>query len=200
MTEQPGSGQPQVPMAKAGVAHAVSVAPAPTVTGVADSEGRRLAPAPTVTGALDPDGRRLASARGGQPPAVAATLDPEARRLLWRCRRGMKELDIILDRFARAELPEASAEQRRTFARFLELPDPLLADYLLGYTIPPESDLAELVRRMAAPPIASPRSALPATAAPEPQPGARPAAPGHAVNHMAVPSPLRHDPAPKRVV
>jgi succinate dehydrogenase flavin-adding protein (antitoxin of CptAB toxin-antitoxin module) len=117
----------------------------------------------------------------------------------------MKELDIILDRFARAELPGASAEQRRTFARFLELPDPLLADYLLGYAIPPESDLAELARRLAAPrlaaqrlaapPSASPRAASPATAAPE----ARPAA-GRVVNHMAVPSPLRHDPAPKRVI
>jgi succinate dehydrogenase flavin-adding protein (antitoxin of CptAB toxin-antitoxin module) len=79
----------------------------------------------------------------------------------------MKELDVILDRFARAELPEASAEQRRTFARFLELPDPLLADYLLGYLIPPESELAELVQR-----IASQRSAPPRVAVPAPQPAA----------------------------
>jgi antitoxin CptB len=183
MTEQPGSGLPQVPLARAGVAPAVSVAPAPA-----------------VTGALDPDSRHLASDSGGQPPAVAAPLDPEARRLLWRCRRGMKELDVILDRFARAELPGASAEQRRTFAKFLELPDPLLADYLLGYAIPPESDLAELARRLTAPPIASPRTTSAATAAPEPRPEARSAAPGRAVIRMAVPSPLRHDPPPKRVV
>jgi antitoxin CptB len=66
------------------------------------------------------------------PPA----LDTEARRLLWRCRRGMKELDVLLERFARRELPGASAGQRQTLARFLELPDPVLVDYLLGQVIP----------------------------------------------------------------
>jgi antitoxin CptB len=74
------------------------------------------------------------------------TLDPDGRRLLWRCRRGMKELDVVLERFAREQLPRASSEQRRTFARFLDLPDPLLADYLLGRVIPPEPELARLAR------------------------------------------------------
>jgi antitoxin CptB len=80
-----------------------------------------------------------------------ATLDAEGRRLLWRCRRGMKELDVLLERFARAELPRASEEQRRAFARFLELPDPVLVDYLLGQGIPPEPELAALALRIAAP-------------------------------------------------
>ena len=73
------------------------------------------------------------------------TLDPEARRLLWRCRRGMKELDLLLERFARSELPHAGPEQRRTLDQFLDLPDPLLVDYLLGQAIPPEPALATLV-------------------------------------------------------
>ena len=106
--------------------------------------------------------------------AVTATLDLEGRRLLWRCRRGMKELDVILDRFARAELPAASAEQRRTFALFLELPDPVLVDYLLGYAIPPEPELAELAGRIAGQRIAPRPIAVPA---PHPMAvGARPGA------------------------
>jgi antitoxin CptB len=80
---------------------------------------------------------------------LAAPLDPEARRLLWRCRRGMKELDVLLERFARRELPEASAEQRQTLTRLLELPDPVLVDYLLGQAIPPDPELASLVGRIA---------------------------------------------------
>ena len=79
---------------------------------------------------------------------VIPTLDPEARRLLWRCRRGMKELDVLLERFARHELPRASAEQRQTLARFLELPDPVLVDYLLGQAIPPDRELADLVAQI----------------------------------------------------
>jgi antitoxin CptB len=80
---------------------------------------------------------------------VSPSLDPEARRLLWRCRRGMKELDVLLERFARRELPEASAEQRQTLTRFLDLPDPVLIEYLLGQSIPPDPELASLVHRIA---------------------------------------------------
>ena len=78
-------------------------------------------------------------------------LDAEARRLLWRCRRGMKELDVLLERFARRELPSASPQQRQVLGRFLELPDPMLVDYLLGQAIPPDPELADLVQRIAAP-------------------------------------------------
>ncbi|HWG32209.1 MAG TPA: succinate dehydrogenase assembly factor 2 [Steroidobacteraceae bacterium] len=66
------------------------------------------------------------------PAAAPAELETEARRLLWRCRRGMKELDVLLERFARRHLPAAGGGERELFARFLELPDPLLAEYLLG--------------------------------------------------------------------
>jgi succinate dehydrogenase flavin-adding protein (antitoxin of CptAB toxin-antitoxin module) len=61
----------------------------------------------------------------------------------------MKELDVLLERFARRELPGASPQQRQTIARLLELPDPVLVDYLLGQAIPPDAELAGLVHRMA---------------------------------------------------
>jgi len=60
-------------------------------------------------------------------------LDEEARRLLWRCRRGMKELDVLLERYVRSRLSGASSEERQVLARLLELPDPVLSDYLLGH-------------------------------------------------------------------
>ena len=82
---------------------------------------------------------------------TTATLDPEGRRLLWRCRRGLRELDVLLERFARGELPRASVEQRRLLTRFLELPDPVLMDYLLGQVIAPEPELVELAVRITAP-------------------------------------------------
>ena len=119
-------------------------------------------------------------------PAPTATADPEAKRLLWRCRRGMKELDILLERFARRELPNASAGQRSAFARFLDLPDPLLVDYLLGQVIPPEAELAELALGIAAP--TAPPAAHAACSAESME----------SVLPMAAAAPLRHDPAPKR--
>jgi antitoxin CptB len=74
-----------------------------------------------------------------------------AGRLRWRCRRGMKELDVLLERFAGRELPSAPAAERNAFERLLTLPDPLLAGYLLGGLTPPQRSLARLVRRIRTP-------------------------------------------------
>ena len=75
----------------------------------------------------------------------------EAGRLLWRCRRGMKELDVLLERFARKRFDgeRTDAIELNTFERFLELPDPLLADYLLASVVPPEPEFAALARSIA---------------------------------------------------
>ena len=58
----------------------------------------------------------------------------------WRCRRGMKELDVLLERYAALG---AAAGARRPSARasreLLALPDPVLAAYLLGGAMPRRS-------------------------------------------------------------
>jgi antitoxin CptB len=70
-------------------------------------------------------------------------------RLRWRCRRGMRELDELLGRFAAADAPFANASQCEAFERLLELPDPLLADWLiLGWD--PPAELEEIVDRIRA--------------------------------------------------
>ncbi|MGH8268081.1 MAG: succinate dehydrogenase assembly factor 2 [Steroidobacteraceae bacterium] len=69
-------------------------------------------------------------------------------RVLWRCRRGMKELDVVLERFAGAALAHGCEAQRGAFERLLTLPDPVLAGYLLGGETPTEPQLAQLVRRI----------------------------------------------------
>ena len=57
----------------------------------------------------------------------------------------MKELDVLLERYVRSWLSNASSEERQTLTRLLELPDPLLADYLFGHTPATEPHLARLV-------------------------------------------------------
>jgi succinate dehydrogenase flavin-adding protein (antitoxin of CptAB toxin-antitoxin module) len=56
----------------------------------------------------------------------------------------MKELDVMLERFAHHALREASPRERQALEELLALPDPLLAGYLLGESTPPEPDLAAL--------------------------------------------------------
>jgi antitoxin CptB len=83
-----------------------------------------------------------------EPSVAVADGECNPRRLLWHCRRGMKELDVLLERFALEALPSALAEERNAFAELLELPDPALAGYLLGGEAPPQAHLARLVRRI----------------------------------------------------
>jgi len=80
--------------------------------------------------------------------AAAAGTPRETGRLLWRCRRGMKELDVILERYARAGLAGASEAERGAFERLLGLPDPLLAGYFLGNEPPADPELRSLAARI----------------------------------------------------
>jgi antitoxin CptB len=75
----------------------------------------------------------------------------QTRRLLWQCRRGTRELDVALERFVLGAYTSASSAQRAAFARLLELPDDTLMDYLYGYAVPDDADLAEIVGLIATP-------------------------------------------------
>jgi len=81
-------------------------------------------------------------------PSPAPTPDVALERLKWRCRRGMKELDLMLLRYLREQHSAASSDERAAFEEFLELPDPDLARYLIWGDIPPEPRLAALCRAL----------------------------------------------------
>jgi antitoxin CptB len=74
-------------------------------------------------------------------------LTPDDRpRLRWRCRRGMKELDLLLTRWLERQFDDASEGQRALFERLLELPDPQLASYLVAGESPEAPELAALIQ------------------------------------------------------
>lgn len=78
-----------------------------------------------------------------------AAEDPmPANRLLWRCRRGMRELEELLIPFARTRYPTLDAEERRAFERLLDYPDPVLLEYTLGQALPRDRTLARLLREI----------------------------------------------------
>ena len=69
----------------------------------------------------------------------------EEGRFAWRCRRGMKELDLVLTRYLRQRWPAATVTERACFERILELPDPLLAACLTGRERAPDPELQKMV-------------------------------------------------------
>lgn len=49
--------------------------------------------------------------------------DAEQRRLAWRCRRGMLELDIVLQRFVAQYFNQLTLIELQSFDDLLDLPD-----------------------------------------------------------------------------
>jgi antitoxin CptB len=63
----------------------------------------------------------------------------------WRCRRGMKELDVLLERWLERRWSLADGALRAAFTQLLELPDPQLEDWLLRGARPADAGLAALL-------------------------------------------------------
>jgi antitoxin CptB len=83
---------------------------------------------------------------GAMPPSVAG--DPrELGRLRWRCRRGMKELDVLLTRYMDERYCGASISEQQAFKLLLETQDPVLYGYCLGSDRPPPH-FAALIERI----------------------------------------------------
>jgi antitoxin CptB len=75
------------------------------------------------------------------------------KRLTWLCRRGMRELDILLSGYLSTRYPGAAPDEREWFHRLLETSDETLMRYFYQNLTPEEPALAALVetiRRTAA--------------------------------------------------
>ncbi len=53
----------------------------------------------------------------------AAFMTEQQRRMAWRCRRGMLELDIVLQRFIASHFQSLAQEELQALDALLELPD-----------------------------------------------------------------------------
>ena len=73
-------------------------------------------------------------------------------RLEWRCRRGTRELDQLLQRYLRDRYPKAGRGEQEAFERLLEKQDPELQDYFSGFTQPQEAELAHVIDHILNPP------------------------------------------------
>lgn len=71
-------------------------------------------------------------------------------RLRWLCRRGMKELDLLLTRYLDNQYVDASEDDQQAFEILLQMPDPELYDLILGRTMSQDAVVAALVSRLQA--------------------------------------------------
>ena len=70
-------------------------------------------------------------------------------RLRWRCRRGMRELDVLFEGYLEHTYPGAAIAEQRAFQRLLELQDPQVLAYLLGQEKPTDAELVNVIHKLA---------------------------------------------------
>ena len=70
------------------------------------------------------------------------------KKLQWRCRRGMKELDVLMQGYLNQMYRDAPAEEQQAFHALVEMPDPELYHYFIGKRTMENPQLAELIEKI----------------------------------------------------
>lgn len=69
------------------------------------------------------------------------------QRIRFRMRRGMKELDVLFERYFARRWPEASPAEQAAFAALLEQEDPAIWDWIMRRAAPP-AELDDVVQQL----------------------------------------------------
>ena len=69
-------------------------------------------------------------------------------RLRWQCRRGMLELDLLLQGFLDGGYRALSTADKEAFRRLLEYPDQVLLEWMMGRERPVDKEIASVVERI----------------------------------------------------
>lgn len=72
----------------------------------------------------------------------------ERARLHWQCRRGLRELDLLLQGYLDHAYDAAGEEERAAFRRLLDYPDQLLLEYLMGSLPPSDREIGDVIVRI----------------------------------------------------
>lgn len=67
----------------------------------------------------------------------------EQKRLNWRCRRGLLELDIVLQRFAELHLAGLTKDELIAFDALLDCPDNIFLDVVTARMTPGSAGVAD---------------------------------------------------------
>ena len=76
--------------------------------------------------------------------------DRVQERIRWHCRRGMLELDLVLNAFVERHLDGLDATELEVFQAVLAYPDPTLLAVVMGQTEPEDARERGIVERLRA--------------------------------------------------
>jgi len=70
------------------------------------------------------------------------------KQLVWRCRRGVRELDVLFGRFLNNDYPTLSKAEQDNFQRLLEVQDPIIMDWLMGRYSAGDAGLDDIIEKL----------------------------------------------------
>ena len=73
---------------------------------------------------------------------------PQIARLRWKCRRGMREMDILMTRFLDRGYAQLDDAGQKSFERLLDIPDQDILQWLWSDSLPDDAELAKLIVHM----------------------------------------------------
>ena len=76
--------------------------------------------------------------------------EPHLKRLKWRCRRGIKELDLLLDKCFSNLGPDLCDEELNLLDNILQANDLDLYDWFTGKSKPTDAKLSEFMNKLIA--------------------------------------------------
>jgi antitoxin CptB len=82
-------------------------------------------------------------------PPITSSCRPPITKLRWRCRRGMRELDVVLERYLERRYAWAPPAEQDAFEALLDLPDPQLLAYLMRREMPNDSGWVDVIAKLA---------------------------------------------------
>ena len=65
--------------------------------------------------------------------------------LIWRCRRGIKEMDIIFQDFIKNSYDQLSNSNKNAFSKLLDQQDLDILNWIIGKDNPRDSELVEII-------------------------------------------------------
>ena len=66
----------------------------------------------------------------------------------WQCRRGMLELDLLLNNFVDKSAASLTHQQKKSFELLLSYPDQTLLDLLLGNAVSSDVSIAAIIKQI----------------------------------------------------
>ena len=75
----------------------------------------------------------------------------EDKEVIWKCRRGTKELDLMMNGFYNNYYKTSSISQKEAFIKLLSLEDPFISDLLMNKTVSKDiavNEIADMIRTM----------------------------------------------------